>query len=121
MCNVCWIQRVQSTEIAIKLNTLTENTECREAITELVLNNAGKFFIGRPSDSESNTGENFPMKKNHAVPKHNSHCRNSFEAQAEKIIAAILLELRKGSNVDLKKIRICSIVYRESQSAKKQL
>ncbi|KAM9954906.1 hypothetical protein ACTFIW_001009 [Dictyostelium discoideum] len=85
-----WLQ----TDVAIKLNTKTDITQCCEAVTELVLNNAGKFSIRRPSDSSSNTVEKFLMEKNHAVPNHYSHCRNSYEAQAEKIIGAILPELR---------------------------
>ncbi|EAL68564.1 hypothetical protein DDB_G0277781 [Dictyostelium discoideum AX4] len=78
---------------------------CREAFTELVLNNADKFSRRRPSDSASNTDEKFPLKKNHATPNHNSNNRNSFDAQADKIRAAILPEIRKDSKVDLKKIR----------------
>ncbi|KAM9979641.1 hypothetical protein ACTFIY_008879 [Dictyostelium cf. discoideum] len=79
-----WLQ----TDVAIKLNTQTDITECREAITELVLNNADKFSRKRSSDSLSNNGEKFPMKKNHAVPNHNSHNRISNDAQADKIRAA---------------------------------
>ncbi|KAM9948436.1 hypothetical protein ACTFIT_001786 [Dictyostelium discoideum] len=106
-----WLQ----TDVAIKLNTQTDITECREAITELVLNNADKFSRRRPSDSASNTDEKFPLKKNHATPNHNSHIRNSFDAQADKIRAAILPEIRKDSKVDLKKIRSSFIVYRQSK------
>ncbi|EAL66748.1 hypothetical protein DDB_G0281533 [Dictyostelium discoideum AX4] len=106
-----WLQ----TDVAIKLNTQTDITECREAITELVLNNADKFSRRRPSDSASNTDEKFPLKKNHATPNHNSHNRNSFDAQADKIRAAILPEIRKDSKVDLKKIRSSFIVYRQSK------
>ncbi|KAM9950944.1 hypothetical protein ACTFIT_007044 [Dictyostelium discoideum] len=94
-----WLQ----TDIAIKLNTQTDITECREAITE------------RPSDSASNTDEKFPLKKNHTTPNHKSHNRNSFDAQADKIGAAILPEIRKDSKVDLKKIRSSFIVYRQSK------
>ncbi|EAL73762.1 hypothetical protein DDB_G0267368 [Dictyostelium discoideum AX4] len=106
-----WLQ----TDVAIKLNTQTDITECREAITELVLNNADKFSRRRPSDSASNNDEKFPLKKNHATPNHNSHNRNSFDAQADKIRAAILPEIRKDSKVDLKKIRSSFIVYRQSK------
>ncbi|KAM9988925.1 hypothetical protein ACTFIY_004987 [Dictyostelium cf. discoideum] len=94
-----WLQ----TDVAIKLNTQTDITECREAITELVLNNADKFSRKRSSDSLSNNGEKFPMKKNHAVPNHNSHNR---------IRAAILPELKGDSKVNLTKIRNSFIVYR---------
>ncbi|KAM9944996.1 hypothetical protein ACTFIT_003246 [Dictyostelium discoideum] len=69
-----WLQ----TDVAIKLNTQTDITECREAITELK----------KTSDSASNT---------------------------DKIRAAILPEIRKGSKVDLKKIRSSFIVYRQSK------
>ncbi|EAL72826.1 hypothetical protein DDB_G0267358 [Dictyostelium discoideum AX4] len=106
-----WLQ----TDVAIKLNTQTDITECREAITELVLNNADKFSRRRPSDSASNTDEKFLLKKNHATPNHNSHNRNSFDAQADKIRAAILPEIRKDSKVDLKKIRSSFIVYRQNK------
>ncbi|KAM9979588.1 hypothetical protein ACTFIY_008863 [Dictyostelium cf. discoideum] len=58
-----WLQ----TDVSSKLNT---QTECREAITELVLNNADKFSRKRSSDSLSNNGEKFPTKKNHAVPNY---------------------------------------------------
>ncbi|KAM9957028.1 hypothetical protein ACTFIR_003765 [Dictyostelium discoideum] len=95
-----WLQ----TDVAIKLNTQTDITECREAITERI-----------PYDSSSNTGEKFPMNNNHAVPNHNSHRRNSHDAQAEQIRAETLPEFRKGSKVDLKKIRRSSIVYSESK------
>ncbi|KAM9962837.1 hypothetical protein ACTFIR_005754 [Dictyostelium discoideum] len=86
-----------------------------EAITELVLNNADKFSRRRPSDSASNTGEKFPKKKNLAALNHNSHSRNSHDAQAEKIRAETLPKLGKGSKVDLKKVRSRFIVYRESK------
>ncbi|KAM9975537.1 hypothetical protein ACTFIW_012121 [Dictyostelium discoideum] len=102
-----WLQ----TDVAIKLNTQTDITECREAITELVLNNADKFSRRRPS----NAGEKSPMKKNHAVPNHNSHSRNHHDAQAEKIRADTLPKLQKGSKVDLQKVRSSFIVYRESK------
>ncbi|KAM9943656.1 hypothetical protein ACTFIT_001945 [Dictyostelium discoideum] len=49
------------------------------------------------------------------TPNHNSHNRNSFDAQADKIRAAILPEIRKDSKVDLKKIRSSFIVYRQSK------
>ncbi|KAM9952516.1 hypothetical protein ACTFIR_007570 [Dictyostelium discoideum] len=75
-----WLQ----TDVAIKLNTQIDITECGEAITER-----------RPSDSASNTGEKFPMKKNLAVPNHNSHSRNSHDAQAEKIGAETFPKLGK--------------------------
>ncbi|KAM9981526.1 hypothetical protein ACTFIY_003849 [Dictyostelium cf. discoideum] len=88
-----WLQ----TDVAIKLNTQTDITECREAITELVLNNADKFSRKRSSDSLSNNGEKFPMKKNHAVPNHNSHNRVSNDAQTDKIRAAILPESKGDS------------------------
>ncbi|KAM9979598.1 hypothetical protein ACTFIY_008890 [Dictyostelium cf. discoideum] len=91
------------TDVVIKLNTQTDITECREAITELVLNNADKFSRKRSSDSLSNNGEKFPMKNNHAVPNHNSHNR---------IRAAILPELKGDSKVNLTKIRNSFIVYR---------
>ncbi|KAM9988966.1 hypothetical protein ACTFIY_004990 [Dictyostelium cf. discoideum] len=103
-----WLQ----TDVAIKLNTQTDITECREAITELVLNNADKFSRKRSSDSLSNNGEKFPMKKNHAVPNHNSHNRIFNDAQADKIRAAILPELKGDSKVNLTKIRNSFIVYR---------
>ncbi|KAM9954776.1 hypothetical protein ACTFIW_003376 [Dictyostelium discoideum] len=98
-----------------KLNTQTDITDCREAITELVLNNADKFSRKRPSDSAPNTGEKFPMKNNHSVPNQNSHSRNSHDAQAEKIRAETLPKLGNGSKVDLKKVRSSFIVYRESK------
>ncbi|KAM9954688.1 hypothetical protein ACTFIW_003288 [Dictyostelium discoideum] len=104
-----WLQ----TDVAIKLNTQTDITECREAITELVLNNADKFSRRRPSNS--NAGEKSPMKKDHAVPNHNSHSRNHHDAQAEKIKADTLPKLQKGSKVDLQKVRSSFIVYRESK------
>ncbi|KAM9973998.1 hypothetical protein ACTFIW_007660 [Dictyostelium discoideum] len=106
-----WLQ----TDVAIKLNTQTDITECREAITELVLNNADKFSRRRPSNSASNAGEKSPMKKDHAVPNHNSHSRNHHDAQAEKIRADTLPKLQKGSKVDLQKVRSSFIVYRESK------
>ncbi|KAM9966485.1 hypothetical protein ACTFIR_006701 [Dictyostelium discoideum] len=106
-----WLQ----TDVAIKLNTQTDITECREAITELVLNNADKFSRRRPSNSSSNAGEKSPMKKDHAVPNHNSHSRNHHDAQAEKIRAETLPKLGNGSKVDLKKVRSSFIVYRESK------
>ncbi|KAM9955409.1 hypothetical protein ACTFIR_011847 [Dictyostelium discoideum] len=106
-----WLQ----TDVAIKLNTQTDITECREAITELVLNNADKFSRRRPSNSSSNAGEKSPMKKDHAVPNHNSHNRNHHDAQAEKIRAETLPKLGNGSKVDLKKVRSSFIVYRESK------
>ncbi|KAM9974229.1 hypothetical protein ACTFIR_003945 [Dictyostelium discoideum] len=89
-------------DVASKLNTQTDITECREAIKELVLNNAGEFSIRRPSASASNTGEKFPMEKNHAVSNHNSLCRNSFEVQAEKIIAIIMLISKISSYLESK-------------------
>ncbi|KAM9946663.1 hypothetical protein ACTFIT_004982 [Dictyostelium discoideum] len=70
-----WLQ----TDVAIKLNPQTDITECREAITELVLFNTDKFSRRRSSDSASNTDEKFPMKNNHAVPNHNSQSRNHLE------------------------------------------
>ncbi|KAM9978247.1 hypothetical protein ACTFIY_012019 [Dictyostelium cf. discoideum] len=94
------------------LNTQTDITECLEAITELVLNNADKFSRKRSSDSLSNNGEKFPMKKNHAVPNHNSHNRVSNDAQADKIRAALLPELKGDSKVNLTKIRNSFLVYR---------
>ncbi|KAM9978267.1 hypothetical protein ACTFIY_011996 [Dictyostelium cf. discoideum] len=103
-----WLQ----TDVSIKLNTQTDITECRKAITELVLNNADKFSRKRSSDSLSNNGEKFPMKKNHAVPNHNSHNRVSNDAQADKIRAAILPELKGDSKVNLTKIRNSFLVYR---------
>ncbi|KAM9974018.1 hypothetical protein ACTFIR_009360 [Dictyostelium discoideum] len=106
-----WLQ----TDVAIKLNTQTDITECREAITELVLNNADKFSRKRPSNPASNSGEKFPMKKDHAVPNHNSHSRNHHDAQAEKIRAETLPKLGNGSKVDLKKVRSSFIVYRENK------
>ncbi|KAM9971008.1 hypothetical protein ACTFIR_002873 [Dictyostelium discoideum] len=106
-----WLQ----TDVAIKLNTQTDITECREAITELVLNNADKFSRRRPSNSSSNAGEKSPIKKDHAVPNHNSHNRNHHDAQAEKIRAETLPKLGNGSKVDLKKVRSSFIVYRESK------
>ncbi|KAM9975665.1 hypothetical protein ACTFIW_000782 [Dictyostelium discoideum] len=45
-----WLQ----TDLAIKLNTQTDISECREAIAELVLNNANKLPRRRPSNSASN-------------------------------------------------------------------
>ncbi|KAM9998708.1 hypothetical protein ACTFIY_008369 [Dictyostelium cf. discoideum] len=92
-----WLQ----TDVAIKLNTQTDITECREAITEKT-----------SSDSLSNNGEKFPMKKNHSVPNHNSHNRISNDAQADKIRAAILPELKGDSKVNLTKIRNSFLVYR---------
>ncbi|KAM9974013.1 hypothetical protein ACTFIR_009355 [Dictyostelium discoideum] len=91
----------------------------------------------KPSDSASNTGEKFPIKKDHAVPNNNSHSRESNNAQAEKIIAETLPELPKGSKVDLRKyclncgksnhkVATCGVgpvgsrVYPVGQSAKKQ-
>ncbi|KAM9954270.1 hypothetical protein ACTFIW_003811 [Dictyostelium discoideum] len=106
-----WLQ----TDVAIKLNTQTDITEFREAITELVLNNADKFSRIRPSNSASNAGEKSPMKKDHAVPNHNSHSRNHHDAQAEKIRADTLPKLQKGYKVDLQKVRSSFIVYRESK------
>ncbi|KAM9974087.1 hypothetical protein ACTFIR_009429 [Dictyostelium discoideum] len=54
---------IHGTHVAIKLNTQTDITECREAITELVLNNTDKFSRRSPSDSVSNTGETLvPVK-----------------------------------------------------------
>ncbi|KAM9967319.1 hypothetical protein ACTFIR_007559 [Dictyostelium discoideum] len=106
-----WLQ----TDVAIKLNTQIDITECREAITELVLNNADKFSRKRPYNPASNSGEKFPMKKDHAVPNHNSHSRNHHDAQAEKIRAETLPKLGNGSKVDLKKVRSSFIVYRESK------
>ncbi|KAM9985033.1 hypothetical protein ACTFIY_009459 [Dictyostelium cf. discoideum] len=65
------------TDVAIKLNTQTDITECREAITELVRNNADKFSRKRSSDSLSNNGEKFPMKKNHAGFNHQKRSNSS--------------------------------------------
>ncbi|KAM9954982.1 hypothetical protein ACTFIW_000812 [Dictyostelium discoideum] len=87
-----WLQ----TDVIIKLNTQTDITECREAIHKLDFNNADKLSRRRLSDSTSNTSENFPMKKNHDVPNHNS--------QTEKIRADTLPKLGNGSKVDLKKV-----------------
>ncbi|KAM9955258.1 hypothetical protein ACTFIR_003970 [Dictyostelium discoideum] len=106
-----WLQ----TDVAIKLNTQIDITECREDITELVLNNAYKFSRKRPSNPASNSGEKFPMKKDHAVPNHNSHSRNHHDAQAEKIRAETMPKLGNGSKVDLKNARSNFIVYRESK------
>ncbi|KAM9967322.1 hypothetical protein ACTFIR_007562 [Dictyostelium discoideum] len=123
-----WLQ----TDVANKLNTQTDITECREAITELVLNNADKFSIKRLSNPASNS--------DHAVPNHNSDSRNHHDAQAEKIRAETLPKLGNGSKVDLKKVRshclncgksnhkvdTCGVgpvdtrVYPVGQSAKKQ-
>ncbi|KAM9954715.1 hypothetical protein ACTFIW_003315 [Dictyostelium discoideum] len=100
-------------------------------------NNKLKQRLHNPS---SNAGEKFPMKKDHAVPNHNSHSRNHHDAQAEKIRAETLPKLGNGSNVDLKKIRshclncgksnhkvdtygvgsVDTRVYPVSQSSKKQ-
>ncbi|KAM9955114.1 hypothetical protein ACTFIW_008778 [Dictyostelium discoideum] len=55
------------------------------------------------------------MKKDHAVPNHNSHSRNPHDTQAEKIRADTLTELPKGSKVDLKKVRSGFIVYLKSK------
>ncbi|KAM9967294.1 hypothetical protein ACTFIR_007534 [Dictyostelium discoideum] len=88
-----WLQ----TDVAIKLNTQTDITECREAITELVLNNADKFSRKRPSNPASNSGEKFSMKKDHAIR------------------AETLPKLGNGSKVDLKKVRSSFIVYRKSK------
>ncbi|KAM9974225.1 hypothetical protein ACTFIR_003941 [Dictyostelium discoideum] len=96
-----WLQ----TDVAIKLNTQIDITECGEAITELK----------KTLDSALNIGEKFPMKKNLAVPNHNSHSRNSHDAQAEKIGAETFPKLGKGSKADLKNVRSSFIVYRESK------
>ncbi|KAM9955127.1 hypothetical protein ACTFIW_008791 [Dictyostelium discoideum] len=77
------------TDVAIKLNTQTDITECHEPITELVLNNTDKFSR-RPSDSTSNT--------------------------VEKIRAETLPKLKKSSKVDIKNVRSSFIVYRENKS-----
>ncbi|KAM9955261.1 hypothetical protein ACTFIR_003973 [Dictyostelium discoideum] len=90
------------TDVAIKLRSQTDITQCRKAITDLVSDKSSKR---RPSDSASNTGEKFPMKKNHAGTNHNSNSRNSFDAQAENIRAAILPGLKSDLRVDLRKIR----------------
>ncbi|KAM9973847.1 hypothetical protein ACTFIR_012911 [Dictyostelium discoideum] len=100
-----WLQ----TDVTIKLNTQTDITECREAITEL----------------------------DHAVSNLNSHSRNHHDAQAEKIRAETLPKL--SCKVDLKKQGHClncgksnhkfdtcgvgpvdTRVYPVGQSAKKQ-
>ncbi|KAM9979637.1 hypothetical protein ACTFIY_008871 [Dictyostelium cf. discoideum] len=70
------------------------------------------FSRKRSSDSLSNNGEKFPMKKNHAVPNHNSHNRVFNDAQADKIRAAILPELKGDSKVNFTKIRNSFLVYR---------
>ncbi|KAM9974041.1 hypothetical protein ACTFIR_009383 [Dictyostelium discoideum] len=89
------------TDVAIKLRSQTDITQCRKAITDLVSDKSKR----RPSDSASNTGEKFPMKKNHAGTNHNSNSRNSFDAQSENIRAAILPGLKSDLRVDLRKIR----------------
>ncbi|KAM9954695.1 hypothetical protein ACTFIW_003295 [Dictyostelium discoideum] len=96
-----WLQ----TDVAIKLNTQTDITECREAITELKKTFQFRFECWEKS----------PMKKDHALPNHNSHSRNHHDAQAEKIRADTLSKLQKGSKVDLQKVRSSFIVYRESK------
>ncbi|KAM9967316.1 hypothetical protein ACTFIR_007556 [Dictyostelium discoideum] len=90
------------TDVAIKLRSQTDITQCRKAITDLVSDKSSKR---RPSHSASNTGEKFPMKKNHAGTNHNSNSRNSFDAQAENIRAAILPGLKSDLRVDIRKIR----------------
>ncbi|KAM9954363.1 hypothetical protein ACTFIW_003904 [Dictyostelium discoideum] len=80
-----WLQ----TDVAIKLNTQTDITECREAIYELILNNADKFSRRRPSDSASNTAEN--------------------------IRAETLPKLQKGSEIGFKKVRSSFIICRENK------
>ncbi|KAM9954353.1 hypothetical protein ACTFIW_003894 [Dictyostelium discoideum] len=81
-----WLQ----TDVAVKLNTQTDISECREAITELVLNNADKFSRRRPS--YRNTGEKFPIKTYHAVPNHNSHSRNSHDAHLHVELVDSIIE-----------------------------
>ncbi|KAM9975917.1 hypothetical protein ACTFIR_009758 [Dictyostelium discoideum] len=79
------------------------------------LRSGHEFSRRRPSNSSSNAGEKSPIKKDHAVPNHNSHNRNHHDAQAEKIRAETLPKLGNGSKVDLKKVRSSFIVYRESK------
>ncbi|KAM9975701.1 hypothetical protein ACTFIW_003650 [Dictyostelium discoideum] len=105
MCVPDWLE----TDVAIKLNTQTDISECREAITELVLDNAGKFSRRRPSDYASNTGEKLPMEKNHAVPNHNSHCRNSYESQAD-YSCNILENGDDQTNLDIGSINIETLI-----------
>ncbi|KAM9974176.1 hypothetical protein ACTFIR_003892 [Dictyostelium discoideum] len=121
-----WLQ----TDVVIKLNTQTDITECREAITELVLNNADKFSRKRTSNPAPNLGEKFPMKKDHAVPNYNSHSRNHHDAQAEKIRAETLPKLGNGYCLNCgksnHKVATCGVgpvdtrVYPVGQSAKRQ-
>ncbi|KAM9974100.1 hypothetical protein ACTFIR_009442 [Dictyostelium discoideum] len=44
-----YLRSILQTDVAIKLNTQIDITECGEAITELVLNNADNFSKRRPS------------------------------------------------------------------------
>ncbi|KAM9957040.1 hypothetical protein ACTFIR_003777 [Dictyostelium discoideum] len=68
----------------------------------LVLNNTDKFSRRIPSDSVSNTGETL-------VPVKTDYHRDSFDAQCEKIRAAILAELRSDYKVDLKTVSLFTL------------
>ncbi|KAM9985625.1 hypothetical protein ACTFIZ_000219 [Dictyostelium cf. discoideum] len=83
-----WLQ----TEVAIKLNSQTDNTECLEAITELVNNNTDKF--SKRKGYAFNVGDKFSIGKklsNQADPTQSSQSiPATYEAAAANIKAEML-------------------------------
>ncbi|KAM9985629.1 hypothetical protein ACTFIZ_000223 [Dictyostelium cf. discoideum] len=85
-----WLQ----TEVAIKFNSQTDIAECREAIAELVNNNADKFSKRKSLEPAFNVGDKFSVGKkqsNQAAPTQSSQSRPAtYEAAAAKIKAKML-------------------------------
>ncbi|KAM9982652.1 hypothetical protein ACTFIZ_007186 [Dictyostelium cf. discoideum] len=113
-----WLQ----TDVAIKLNSQTDITECREAIAELVNNNADKFSKRKSLEPAFNAGDKFSIGKkqsNQAAPTQSSQSRPAtYEAAAAKIKAEMLPILKNANNnkVDLNKINNGYIVFRKNKN-----
>ncbi|KAM9992183.1 hypothetical protein ACTFIZ_012867 [Dictyostelium cf. discoideum] len=113
-----WLQ----TDVAINLNSQTDITECREAIAELVNNNADKFSKRKSLEPAFNAGDKFSIGKkqsNQAAPTQSSQIRPAtYEAAATKIKAEMLPILKNANNnkVDLNKINNGYIVFRKNKN-----
>ncbi|KAM9992210.1 hypothetical protein ACTFIZ_004229, partial [Dictyostelium cf. discoideum] len=97
-------------------------TECREAITELVNNNADKFSKRKSLEPAFNAGDKFSIGKkqsNQAAPTQSSQSRPAtYEAAAAKIKAEMLPILKNANNnkVDLNKINNGYIIFRKNKN-----
>ncbi|KAM9982198.1 hypothetical protein ACTFIZ_006733 [Dictyostelium cf. discoideum] len=104
------------------LKSQTDITECREAIAELVNNNADKFSKRKSLEPAFNAGDKFSIGKkqsNQAAPTQSSQSRPAtYEAAAAKIKAEMFPILKNANNnkVDLNKINNGYIVFRKNKN-----